>query len=39
MTYTPEAAPVTGDAFKQRPIDDYKKWKAVVVREKIVVQQ
>jgi tripartite-type tricarboxylate transporter receptor subunit TctC len=35
----PETNPLTGEAFKKRSIDDHKTWKAVVEREKIVVQQ
>ena len=35
----PEAAPLTGDDFKKLVIDDFKKWKSVADREKIVVQQ
>jgi tripartite-type tricarboxylate transporter receptor subunit TctC len=34
----PEAEPLTGDAFKKQAQDDFAKWKAVVDREKIVVQ-
>jgi len=35
----PEANPLTGDAFKKQVVDEYKNWKAVAEREKIVVQQ
>jgi tripartite-type tricarboxylate transporter receptor subunit TctC len=35
----PEANPLTGDDFKALVLEDFKKWKAVVDREKIVVQQ
>ena len=34
----PEANPLTGDAFKKQVGDETKTWKAVVDREKIVVQ-
>ena len=35
----PDANPLVGDAFKKQVLDEYKNWKAVVEREKIVVQQ
>ena len=35
----PETTPLIGDAFKKQTLDDYKSWKIVVDREKIVVQQ
>jgi tripartite-type tricarboxylate transporter receptor subunit TctC len=35
----PEANPLVGDAFKQRTLEDFKMWKSVADREKIVVQQ
>jgi tripartite-type tricarboxylate transporter receptor subunit TctC len=35
----PETSPLTGEAFRKKAIEDYKAWKAVVEREKIVVQQ
>jgi tripartite-type tricarboxylate transporter receptor subunit TctC len=34
----PEAEPLTGEAFKKLAQDDFAKWKAVVEREKIVLQ-
>ena len=33
----PEAEPLTGDAFKRKTTEEYNGWRAVVVREKIVV--
>jgi len=35
----PEVNPLTGDAFKKQVMEEYKHWKAVAEREKIVVQQ
>ena len=35
----PETSPLVGDAFKAQVLQDYKNWKIVVDREKIVVQQ
>jgi tripartite-type tricarboxylate transporter receptor subunit TctC len=37
-TYVPEVEPLRGDAFKKQVLEDLKRWKAVVDREKIVVQ-
>jgi tripartite-type tricarboxylate transporter receptor subunit TctC len=34
----PDAQPLVGPAFRQQTMSDYKRWKAVVDREKIVVQ-
>jgi len=36
---TPEAAPLTGDDFRRRAVEDNKGWKATAEREKVVVQQ
>jgi len=35
----PDTNPLVGDAFKNQVLNEYKNWKAVVDREKIVVQQ
>ena len=35
----PDVDPLTGDAFKKQVLEENKAWKAVVEREKIVVQQ
>ncbi len=35
----PAVNPLTGDAFKKQVLEEHKGWKAVVEREKIVVQQ
>ena len=35
----PEANPLTRDEFKKQAAEENKNWKAVVEREKIVVQQ
>jgi tripartite-type tricarboxylate transporter receptor subunit TctC len=35
----PETNPPIGDTFKQQVLQDYRNWKTVVDREKIVVQQ
>jgi tripartite-type tricarboxylate transporter receptor subunit TctC len=36
---TPETSPLIGEAFKKQTLEDQKAWKAVVDREKIVIQQ
>lgn len=36
---SPELAPLTGDDFKRSTLQDNRNWKAVVDREKIVIQQ
>jgi tripartite-type tricarboxylate transporter receptor subunit TctC len=36
--YEPDPSPLTGTAFKQQVVEENKRWKAVVDREKIVVQ-
>lgn len=38
MKAPPEKEPLVGDAFKKQTLEDNKKWKAVVDKEKIVVQ-
>jgi tripartite-type tricarboxylate transporter receptor subunit TctC len=35
----PETSPLTGDEFKRQTLQDNRNWKAVVDREKIVIQQ
>lgn len=35
----PDANPLVGDAFKKQVLNEHKNWKAVVEREKIVIQQ
>jgi tripartite-type tricarboxylate transporter receptor subunit TctC len=37
--YTPDLDAPTGEAFKKLAVEEHLKWKAVVAREKIVVQQ
>jgi tripartite-type tricarboxylate transporter receptor subunit TctC len=37
--YTPDPDAVSGDAFKKMAVDENAKWKVVVDREKIVVNQ
>jgi tripartite-type tricarboxylate transporter receptor subunit TctC len=37
--WAPEANPLTADDFKKAALEDYKGWKTVAEREKIVVQQ
>ena len=37
--FAPEANPLIGEAFKKQVLEEQKGWKAVVEREKIVVQQ
>ncbi len=34
----PDTEPLRGDAFRSLVLEDYKRWKAVVEREKIVIQ-
>jgi tripartite-type tricarboxylate transporter receptor subunit TctC len=34
----PDSNPLTGEAFKKRVLEEHKRWKTVVLREKIVVQ-
>lgn len=36
--FVPDADPLRGDAFKKQVLEDHQRWKAVVDREKIVVQ-
>lgn len=38
VRFEPESAPLTGDAFKKAVLEDYRKWQAVVEREKIAVE-
>jgi tripartite-type tricarboxylate transporter receptor subunit TctC len=38
MKAPPDKEPLVGDAFKKQTLEDNKRWKAVVDREKIVVQ-
>ena len=35
---TPDAQPLTGEAFKKAALDELKRWKVVVDREKIVIE-
>ncbi len=37
--FAPETSPLVGDDYKNRALDENKRWKAVAEREKIVVQQ
>jgi tripartite-type tricarboxylate transporter receptor subunit TctC len=36
---SPEANPLTGEAFKKQALEEQKNWKTVAEREKVVVQQ
>jgi tripartite-type tricarboxylate transporter receptor subunit TctC len=38
VTYEPDPAPLIGEAFRKQVIEENKAWKAVVEREKIVIE-
>jgi tripartite-type tricarboxylate transporter receptor subunit TctC len=38
VKFEPEANPLTGEAFKQQVLEDSRKWKTVVDREKITIE-
>lgn len=38
VSFEPDPAPLTGEAFRQQVVEEHKSWKAVVEREKIVVE-